>query len=135
MQRPPEVNSELGCIQKSLKPRGPYSYEKELSKFPKSARSNKSHAPATFVYIRKPINYGKNNSIGSTPVPALSKCIYLSEVSDNNPLPFQSTLSTLFYTSNVKKMPRYQCPQQTNINVIHVRGLPTPAIEDDFPDI
>ena len=138
IRRPPQVNSELGYIHKSLKPRGPYSYEHDLSKLPKSARSNNSIAPATFVYIRKPIVYGRNNSIRSTQAPALSKCVYLSEVSDNNPLnplSFQSTLSTLFYTSTAKKMPRSEYPRQASINVIHVKGHPTPEIEDEFSDV
>ena len=59
IQRPSQVNSELGYIKKSLKPRGPYSYEKDFPNFPNSPGSYNHRAPATFVYIRKP----KNNII------------------------------------------------------------------------
>ena len=122
----------LKYIQNSLTP---YSYKQDLYELPESPMSNNSHAPTTFVYIRKPIVYGRNNRYRSTHVPALSKCVYLSETSDDNPPAFQSTLSTLFYTSTVKKMPISKCPRQANINVIHVKGHPTPGLEDDFSDV
>ena len=100
IQRPPKVNSELGYIQNSLKPRGPYSYEQDLSKLAKSLRSNNHHSPATFVYIRKP----KNNIIKLTPISTHSKCVYFpeSEVPNNNPLACQPSLSTLYYTSTAE---------------------------------
>ena len=135
IQRPPKVNSELGYIKNSLKPRGPYSYAQDLSKLAKSPRSNDSHAPTTFVYMRKPIVHGRNNIFRSTHVPAKSKCVYLLEASDNNPPAVQSTLSILFYSSTVKTMPRTECPRQAKINVIHVKGHSTPDLEDNDSDI
>ena len=135
IKRPPQVNSELGFIQKSLKPRGPYLYDQDLSQLHKSAKSKDSHVPATFVYIRKPRVYGRYNSFRSTKAPLLSKCVYWSEASDNNHSSFQSTPSTLFYTSKVKKMPRSECSRQASINVIHVKGHPTPDLEDEFSDV
>ena len=128
IQKPPEVASDIVNIQDILKPRGPYSYENYLSAFPKSPKSNNHHTPASFVYIRKP----KNDSIKFTNVSCPSELVYLSKSSDNTPL--VSLKSTLYYTSTFKKTLTSECPQQTNIKVIRVQGLPAPELEDDCSD-
>ena len=123
--KPTEFTSDIVHIQDKFKPRGPYSYENYLSAFPENPKSNNHHVPASFMYIRKPIN----NSIKFTNVSRPSELVYLSKSSDNSPL--VSFKSTLYYTSTFKKTLTSECPQQTSINVIRVQGLPPPVLEDD----